>query len=127
MRLTSPEERPAPAPAPAPAPKLEAVVPSAPAAGPLYPAQQEAAAAPRQEETQVIYGTQVLASSKLMKESDSFFKGYEVKTIKSGNLYKYVIGFSEDLDKAKKENTDIKKVFKDSFMVKIEGDSATRL
>ena len=129
VRLTSPEERPAPAaaPAPAPAPKPEAVVPSTPAAGPLYPAQQEVAAAPRQEETQVIYGTQVLASSKLMKESDSFFKGYEVKTIKSGNLYKYVIGFSEDLDKAKKENSDIKKVFKDSFMVKVEGDSATRL
>ena len=75
----------------------------------------------------VYYGTQVLASSKLMKESDSYFKGYKVRTVKSGNLYKYIVGFSEDLNQAKKENSDIKKVFKDSFMVKVEGNTASML
>lgn len=91
------------------------------------PARQAAPAAPQQIENSVFYGTQVLASSRLMKESDKFFKGYKVKTIKTGNLYKYIIGFSEDLDQAKKDNSAIKKDFKDSFMVKVQGDSATRL
>ena len=121
VRLTSPEDRPAPAQEPAPKPAAAAQTP-----GPLYPAQQETAA-PQEPESSVMYGTQVLASSKLMKETDSFFKGYKVKTLKSGNLYKYIIGFSDSLDQAKKANSEIKKVFKDSFMVKVEGNSATRL
>ena len=127
VRLSAPEERPAPAPAPeakpepAPTPAQEART-----AGPLYPAQTQTAA-PEESETTVLYGIQVLASSKLMKESDNYFKGYKVKTIKSGNLYKYVIGFYDNLDDAKKANADIKKVFKDSFMVKVEGNAATRL
>ena len=121
VRLTSPEDRPAPAREPAPKPAAAAQTP-----GPLYPAQQETAA-PQEPESSVMYGTQVLASSKLMKETDSFFKGYKVKTLKSGNLYKYIIGFSDSLDQAKKANSEIKKVFKDSFMVKVEGNSATRL
>ena len=126
VRMTAPEDR----PAPAQEPKAEPAATPAPEtrpAGPLYPAQQETAAATKEPESSVIYGTQILASSKLMKESDSFFKGYKVKTIKSGNLYKYVIGFSDNLDEAKKANSDIKKVFKDSFMVKVEGNSATML
>ena len=126
VRLTAPEERPAPAPEPAPqaqpAPSTQTS-----SAGPLYPSQQEAAATPQKQETSLYYGTQILASSKLMKESDSYFKGYKVRTIKSGNLYKYIIGFSEDLNQAKKDNSDIKKVFKDSFLVKVEGETATRL
>ena len=121
VRLTSPEDRPAPAQEPEPKPAAAAQTP-----GPLYPAQQETAA-PQEPESSVMYGTQVLASSKLMKETDSFFKGYKVKTLKSGNLYKYIIGFSDSLDQAKKANSEIKKVFKDSFMVKVEGNSATRL
>ena len=121
VRLTSPEDRLAPAQEPEPKPAAAAQTP-----GPLYPAQQETAA-PQEPESSVMYGTQVLASSKLMKETDSFFKGYKVKTLKSGNLYKYIIGFSDSLDQAKKANSEIKKVFKDSFMVKVEGNSATRL
>jgi hypothetical protein len=62
-----------------------------------------------------------------MKENDKYFKGYKVIIIKTGNLYKYIIGFSEDLNQAKKDNSSIKKDFKDSFMVKVEGEVATRL
>ena len=112
VTISAPAERPAPAPASQAQP--------APAANTSDTASQV-------QEGSVYYGTQVLASSKLMKESDSYFKGYKVRTIKSGNLYKYIVGFSEDLNQAKKENSDIKKVFKDSFMVKVEGNSASML
>ena len=112
VTISAPAERPAPAPSSQAQP--------APAANTSDTASQV-------QEGSVYYGTQVLASSKLMKESDSYFKGYKVRTIKSGNLYKYIVGFSEDLNQAKKENSDIKKVFKDSFMVKVEGNSASML
>ncbi|MBO7118684.1 MAG: N-acetylmuramoyl-L-alanine amidase [Bacteroidales bacterium] len=112
VSISAPAERPAPAPASQAQP--------APAANTSDTASQV-------QEGSVYYGTQVLASSKLMKESDSYFKGYKVRTVKSGNLYKYIVGFSEDLNQAKKENSDIKKVFKDSFMVKVEGNTASML
>ena len=112
VTISAPAERPAPAPSSQAQP--------APAANTSDTASQV-------QEGSVYYGTQVLASSKLMKESDSYFKGYKVRTIKSGNLYKYIVGFSEDINQAKKENSDIKKVFKDSFMVKVEGNSASML
>ena len=112
VSISAPAERPAPA--------------SASQAQPA-PASNASDTAAQVQDGSVYYGTQVLASSKLMKESDSYFKGYKVRTIKSGNLYKYIVGFSDDLNQAKKENSDIKKVFKDSFMVKVEGNSASML
>ena len=112
VSISAPAERPAPAPASQAQPA---------------PSSNASDTAAQVQEGSVYYGTQVLASSKLMKESDSYFKGYKVRTVKSGNLYKYIVGFSEDLNQAKKENSDIKKVFKDSFMVKVEGNSASML
>lgn len=69
------------------------------------------------------YGTQVLASGKLMKTGDSYFKGFAVTRIKCGNIYKYVIGVSETLEGAKSQNVKIKKSFPDSFLVSIEGNN----
>lgn len=112
VSISATAERPAPAPASQAQPA---------------PASNTTETAAQVQDGSVYYGTQVLASSKLMKESDSYFKGYKVRTVKSGNLYKYIVGFSEDLNQAKKENSDIKKVFKDSFMVKVEGNSASML
>lgn len=112
VSISAPAERPAPAPASQAQPA---------------PSSNTSETAAQVQEGSVYYGTQILASSKLMKESDSYFKGYKVRTVKSGNLYKYIVGFSEDLNQAKKENSDIKKVFKDSFMVKVEGNSASML
>ncbi len=112
VSISAPAERPAPAPASQAQPA---------------PSSNASDTAAQVQDGSVYYGTQVLASSKLMKESDSYFKGYKVRTVKSGNLYKYIVGFSEDLNQAKKENSDIKKVFKDSFMVKVEGNTASML
>ena len=68
----------------------------------------------------VRYGTQVLASARKMKDSDPFFKGYTPFALWTGKVYKYIIGVSDDPDKAREESKKIKKKFPDSFLVKIE-------
>lgn len=72
------------------------------------------------------YATQVLASTKTMKESDPFFKGYSFRTVKAGNLIKYFIGVSTDHDTAKKESLEIVKKFPGSFFVKVDGETVER-
>ena len=72
----------------------------------------------------IIFGTQVLVSSKSMSEKDPFFKGHEVKTVAAGRFFKYVIGFSSDLETAKEKHKAIRRDFKDSFLVKIENGKA---
>lgn len=73
------------------------------------------------------YGTQVLASFREMSAGDSFFKGYACEKFPVGNLYKYVVGLSDDLAEAKKKNQEIKKKFADSFLVKIENGEIFRM
>ena len=72
---------------------------------------------------EAFYGTQVLATSRVMRPDDSFFQGYTAKEIKSGRLYKYIIGVSTDPQAARKENARIKKYFPDSFLVKVDGET----
>ena len=93
-----------PEPAPSPSPEPE-------------PQSQRAKAA------ESFYGTQVLATSRVMRPDDSFFQGYTAKEIKSGRLYKYIIGVSTDPQAARKENARIKKYFPDSFLVKVDGET----
>ena len=75
----------------------------------------------------VLYGTQVLATGKTMSPKDPFFAGYVPVEIKGTRLNKYVIGHSTDEAEARRLNRDIRKKFEDSFMVRIEGDSVTRI
>ena len=75
----------------------------------------------------VLYGTQVLATGKTMSPKDPFFAGYVPVEIKGTRLNKYVIGHSTDEAEARRLNKDIRKKFEDSFMVRIEGDSVTRI
>ena len=85
------------------------------------PAVQEAPAPAAQE----LYGTQVLASSRLMADSDPYFLGYPVKRVKTGSLYKYVIGLSDNLSNAKEEYKKIKQKYRDCFLVSVKEDSVT--
>ncbi len=75
----------------------------------------------------IIYGTQVLVSSKLMSGNDPFFKGYDVIRLQSGRLFKYIIGHSTDLSAAKETNRSLSHDFKDSFLVKVENGTAERV
>ena len=79
------------------------------------------------ETNSVVYGTQVLVSSKSMPDNDPFFKGYDVIRIQSGRLFKYIIGRSADLGAAKETNRSLSRDFKDSFLVKVENGTAERV
>ncbi len=87
----------------------------------------KSAKATENEPYAVVYGTQVLVSSKSLSESDPFFKGNDVLKIKAGRLFKYVIGLSADLDVAKKKNRSLRHDFTDSFLVKVENNVAERI
>ena len=85
--------------------------------------QPVAETAPAPAAPEVMYGTQVLASSRVMAENDPYFLGYPVRRVKAGNLYKYVIGLSDDISTAKDEYKKIRQKYKDSFLVCIKEDS----
>lgn len=74
-----------------------------------------------------VYGTQVLASGKLMKDNDPFFKGYKVTRVKSGNIYKYIIGVSDTPDGARTQFAKIKKLYPGSFIVAVKDETVTIL
>ena len=74
----------------------------------------------------VLYGTQVLAGSRKLEETDPFFKGYKPIAIWDGKLYKYIIGVSSDPEQARKESNEIKKKFPGCFMVKVEDNKTER-
>lgn len=74
-----------------------------------------------------VFGTQVLATGRQMKSSDPFFKGYKPMVIPAGNVFKYIIGTSADAAQAREEYRKIKKLFPDSFMVKVEEGKTSRV
>ena len=67
-----------------------------------------------------VYGTQVLAIGKQMKEDDPFFKGEKFFVVEGAKVNRYLVGFSTDRAEAKKEFQRLKKIFPDSFFVKAE-------
>ncbi len=79
------------------------------------------------EENGIIFGTQVLVSSKDMSSKDPFFKGNDVKKYRDGRVFKYVIGFSGDLETAKANFSGYRTDFPDSFIVKVENGVFSRV
>ena len=55
------------------------------------------------EPSGVVYGVQVLATSKKMKPTDAFFKGYTPVEVRSGKLYKYILVAGDDLADVRKK------------------------
>lgn len=68
----------------------------------------------------VLYGVQVLVSSREIDSADSFFQGYKPMVVKAGKWYKYVINTSISQKEVKKAFSAIQKKFPDSYLVKIE-------
>lgn len=104
----------------------KAAEPVAPAAKPAtsqpaVPAAQPAASGKTQ------YAVQVLVSGRNMDPKSSVFMGYEAKSIKVGNVYKYFICVSDTVDKPRKELASIRKRFPDCFLVKIDGEEVSRV
>lgn len=114
-------EQAAPA-APEPAPAVQEPAPAADAT----PAPQPEEAVPAPSDA-VRYGTQVLATGKELALTDPFFKGNAAVAVRSGKLIRYFVGVSTDLDEARKNHRELRKIFPDSFLVKIEGETTTRV
>lgn len=75
----------------------------------------------------ILYGTQVLATGRKLSASDPFFAGYVPVEVITGTLFKYIIGTSADINEARRMNSEIRKKFPDSYMVKIEDGKTSRV
>ncbi len=75
----------------------------------------------------IIYATQILATTVRKNSADPIFLGYTPLEIKSGKLYKYYIGVSPDVSKAKEYFRTISKTYSDAFVVKVVDGTATRV
>ena len=92
-------------------------------------AASEAASEPAAAEpaaSAVRYGVQVIASSRLMKDNDPYFRGFRVTAVRTGNLYKYILEVSADPEDARKSLPEIRKYFKDAFLVEIRNETVSR-
>lgn len=75
----------------------------------------------------VRYGVQVMAVSRKIPVQDKSLKGYVPHVVDCGNLYKYIICVSDTESGAREEFRKVSRKFPGSFVVKIEGDSVSRL
>lgn len=73
------------------------------------------------------YGIQVSTLGKLVDLKDPFWKKNKVTVYKSGNVYKYIVGESVNKSDVDGMFTKISKDFPGSFLVKIEGESVSRI
>ena len=79
------------------------------------------------EPSGIIYGVQVLATSRKMKSTDPFFKGYTPLEVQSGKLYKYILVPGEDLATVRKKKKELDSKFPGCFLVSREGETLTRI
>ena len=82
---------------------------------------------PAGENSGILYGVQVLATSRKMKQADAFFKGYTPLEVRSGKLYKYILVPSDDLAAVRKKKKELDKKFPGCFLVSKEGETITRV
>lgn len=88
--------------------------------------QQPAPEKPSAQGGEVLYGTQIFATSRLLDEGDSRFLGYKPEIIRIQSLYKYIIGTSSSEAEARRLNEKIKKEYPASFMVRLSDGTAER-
>jgi N-acetylmuramoyl-L-alanine amidase len=79
------------------------------------------------EPSGVLYGVQVLATTKKMKPTDAFFKGYTPTEVLSGKLYKYILVTGDDLSAVRQKMKELDKKFPGCFLVQKEGETVTRI
>ena len=102
-----------------------------PEAAPVAETKPESAAGESPEKavdaSGVVYGVQVLATSKKMKSNDTFFKGYTPIEVRSGKLYKYILVPGNDLAAVRKKKKELDKKFPGCFLISKEGETLTRI
>lgn len=77
----------------------------------------------------VQYGVQIATLSRELTAGDSRLLGYKplIKKSANGKLYRHVIAVCPTKEEAKAKLTEIAKKYPDCFLVKIEGDSVSRV
>ena len=79
------------------------------------------------EASGTVYGVQVLATTKRMKATDPFFKGYSPLEVQSGKLYKYILLAGDDLAAVRKKKKELDSKFPGCFLVSKDGETITRI
>ena len=67
-----------------------------------------------------------MAGSRELRSGDPVFKGYDAHSVKSGNIYKYIIGKHASKADAQEQLKFVKKTFPDAFLVKVAGNVISR-
>ncbi|MBO5546489.1 MAG: N-acetylmuramoyl-L-alanine amidase, partial [Bacteroidales bacterium] len=94
---------------------------------PAVAASEPAPAARPATDGKDVYAVQIFAVRKQMDPKSREFLGYTPRVIQSGTLCKYYIGVSDSEAGARKHLAAIRKKYPDAFLVRISGDSATRI
>lgn len=90
-------------------------------------AEKEEAKAAADDGNLSCYAIQVLASSKIMKENDAFFRSNPSLRVKTGGLYKYLICPSCSLDEVRKTYDAKKSQFQGCFIVRVKDGNIERV
>ena len=77
-------------------------------------------------EDKIYYGIQIMAGSRELRSGDPVFKGHDAHSVKSGNIYKYIIGKHASKADAQEQLKFVKKTFPDAFLVKVAGNVISR-
>lgn len=72
------------------------------------------------EEPSVFYGVQIMAGKNKLAQGNSAFLGYKMIAVKTGDIYKYVIGFDDSIDKVKENKKIISGKYPSSFIVELK-------
>ena len=81
-------------------------------------------------QSDVHYGVQIMGLGRKLGAKDPALKGLSVKIIPpvdGGKIYKYVAAWSETLPEAKAQLSSVRKKFPDAFVVKVEGNTVSRV
>ena len=75
----------------------------------------------------VMYGIQIMATSRDLPEDDRSFKGYKALEVKSGDIYKYIVEASSSEQEPRAALKAVGRKFPGAFLVKIEDGKVSRL
>lgn len=79
-----------------------------------------------EEVSDLYYGIQIFAGSRELKSGDPAFKGFSAHAVKTGTIFKYIIGKHTSKAAAQESLANVKKSFPDAFIVKVEGGVVSR-
>lgn len=85
---------------------------------------------PAVQDTGVHYGVQIMGLGRKLQPKDPALKGLSVEIVapaEGRSIYKYVAAWSDDLASAKAQLPAVRKKFPDAFLVKVEGNTVSRV